>query len=164
MDTVTIIVPCYNEEEVIDLFYPTVQAHVEKIPDCRFDYVFVNDGSRDRTLDKLRELSATHDDVTYISLSRNFGKESAMMADIDYAAGDAVIIMDADLQHPPSAIAEMIKYWRDGYDDVCGKRVDRAGETWLKRSCANLFYSVMKKFSTSYEMQRDYSTDDALKR
>ena len=155
MDTVTIIVPCYNEEEVIDLFYPTVQAHVEKIPDCRFDYVFVNDGSRDRTLDKLRELSAAHDDVTYISLSRNFGKESAMMAGIDYAAGDAVIIMDADLQHPPSAIADMIKYWRDGYDDVCGKRVDRAGETWLKRSCANLFYAVMKKFSTSYEMQRD---------
>ncbi len=155
MDKITIIVPCYNEEEVIELFYPTVQEHVAKIDDCRFDYIFVNDGSRDRTLDKLRALSAAHDDATYISLSRNFGKESAMMAGIDYAEGDAVIIMDADLQHPPSCIAEMIKWWRAGYDDVCGKRVDRSGETWLKRSCANLFYAVMKKFSTSYEMQRD---------
>ena len=155
MDKITIIVPCYNEAEVIDLFYPAVQEHVAKIDDCRFDYVFVNDGSRDETLDKLRALSAAHDDVTYISLSRNFGKESAMMAGIDYATGDAVIIMDADLQHPPQVIAEMVKWWRAGYDDVCGKRIDRAGETWLKRSCANLFYAVMKKFSTSYEMQRD---------
>ena len=123
--------PCYNEEEVIDLFYPAVREHVDKIPDCTFDYVFVNDGSRDGTLDKLRALSAAHDDVSYLSLSRNFGKESAMMAGIDYAGGDAVIIMDADLQHPPEAIAEMVKWWREGYDDVCGKRVDRAGETWL---------------------------------
>ena len=155
MDKITIIVPCYNEEEVLDLFYPTVQAHVEKIDDCRFDYVFVNDGSRDETLNKLRALSAAHDEVTYISLSRNFGKESAMMAGIDFADGDAVIIMDADLQHPPETVAEMVKWWREGYDDVCGKRVDRAGETWLKRTCANIFYAVMKKFSTSYEMQRD---------
>ncbi len=155
MDKITIVVPCYNEEEVIDLFYPAVREHVDKIPDCTFDYVFVNDGSRDGTLDKLRALSAAHDDVSYLSLSRNFGKESAMMAGIDYAGGDAVIIMDADLQHPPEAVAEMVKWWREGYDDVCGKRVDRAGETWLKRTCANLFYAVMKKFSTSYEMQRD---------
>ena len=155
MDKITIIVPCYNEEEVIDMFYPAVQAHVEKIPACRFNYIFVNDGSHDSTLDKLRKLSAEHDDVTYISLSRNFGKESAMMAGIDFADGDAIIIMDADLQHPPEKISERIKYWREGYDDVCAKRVDRAGETWLKRTCANIFYAVMKKFSTSYEMQRD---------
>ena len=77
------------------------------------------------------------------------------MAGIDYAEGDAVIIMDADLQHPASKIAEMVKLWREGYDDVCGKRIDRAGETWLKRTCANIFYAIMKKFSTSYEMQRD---------
>ena len=155
MNKITIVVPCYNEEEVIDMFYPAVQSRVEKISDCKFDYIFVNDGSRDGTLNKLRELSAAHDDVTYISLSRNFGKESAMMAGIDFADGDAVIIMDADLQHPPDKISEMIKFWREGYDDVCGKRVDRAGETFFKRSCANIFYAVMKKFSTSYEMQRD---------
>ena len=155
MDKITIIVPCYNEQEVIDMFYPAVQAHVSKIPDCKFNYIFVNDGSRDSTLEKLRALADAHDDVTYLSLSRNFGKESAMMAGIDYADGDAVIIMDADLQHPPETVAEMVKWWREGYDDVCGKRVDRAGETWLKRTCANIFYAVMKKFSTSYEMQRD---------
>lgn len=155
MNKITIIVPCYNEEEVIELFYPAVREHVIKIPDCEFNYIFINDGSRDGTLDKLRELSAAHDEVTYLSLSRNFGKEAAMLAGIDFADGDAVIIMDADLQHPPDKIFEMVKWWREGYDDVCGKRVDRAGETWLKRSCANLFYAVMKKFSTSYEMQRD---------
>lgn len=155
MDKITIIVPCYNEEEVIDLFYPAVREHVTRIADCEFGYIFVNDGSRDGTLDKLRALAAAHEDVSYLSLSRNFGKESAMMAGIDYAEGDAVIIMDADLQHPPGSIATMIRYWREGFDDVCAKRVDRAGETWLKRTCANIFYAVMKKFSTSYEMQRD---------
>lgn len=155
MNKITIIVPCYNEEEVIEMFYPTVQGVVEKIPDCDFNYIFVNDGSRDSTLEKLRKIAAEHENVTYLSLSRNFGKESAMMAGIDYADGDAVIIMDADLQHPPETISEMVKYWREGYDDVCAKRTDRVGETWLKRTCANIFYAVMKKFSTSYEMQRD---------
>ena len=155
MDKITIIVPCYNEEEVIEMFYPAVQQCVEKIPDCEFNYIFVNDGSHDSTLEKLRKISAEHENVTYLSLSRNFGKESAMMAGIDYADGDAVIIMDADLQHPPERISEMIHWWHEGYDDVCAKRVDRAGETWLKRNCANLFYAIMKKFSTSYEMQRN---------
>ncbi|MBR5914071.1 MAG: glycosyltransferase family 2 protein [Selenomonadaceae bacterium] len=155
MDKITIIVPCYNEEEVIDLFYPEVQRHLKNISDCEFDYLFVNDGSRDGTLDKLRKLAKKYSDVSYLSLSRNFGKEAAMMAGIDYAEGDAVIIMDADLQHPPETVAEMVKYWREGYDDVCGKRVDRAGETWFKRVMANMFYALMKKFSTSYEMQRD---------
>ena len=155
MDKITIIVPCYNEEEVIDLFYPEVQRHLKNIPDCEFDYIFVNDGSRDGTLEKLRGLAEKYSDVGYLSLSRNFGKEAAMMAGIDYAEGDAVIIMDADLQHPPETVAEMVKYWREGYDDVCGKRVDRAGETLFKRVMANMFYALMKKFSTSYEMQRD---------
>lgn len=155
MDKITIIVPCYNEEEVIEMFYPAVQNCVEKIPDCKFNYIFVNDGSRDSTLEKLRKISSEYENVTYLSLSRNFGKESAMMAGLDFADGDAVIIMDADLQHPPEKISEMIKWWREGYDDVCAKRVDRKGETWLKRNCANLFYAIMKKFSTSYEMQRN---------
>ena len=155
MEKITIIVPCYNEEAGIDFFYPEVQKHVEKIPDCEFYYLFVNDGSRDGTLEKLREIAKKYKNVSYLSLSRNFGKESAMMAGIDYAEGDAVIIMDADLQHPASKIAEMVEYWRQGYDDVCGKRIDRDGETWLKRTCANIFYAIMKKFSTSYELQRN---------
>ena len=155
MDKITIIVPCYNEEAGIELFYPEVQKHVEKIPDCEFHYLFVNDGSRDGTLEKLRGICAKYENAHYLSFARNFGKESAMMAGIDYAEGDAVILMDADLQHPPEVIAQMVELWRQGYDDVCGKRVDRAGETWLKRTLANCFYALMKKFSTSYEMQRD---------
>jgi len=155
LDKITIIVPCYNEEAGIDFFYPEVQKHVEKIPDCEFNYLFINDGSRDGTLEKLRALAKKYPNVSYLSLSRNFGKESAMMAGLDYAEGDAVIIMDADLQHPASTIAEMVKLWRQGYDDVCGKRIDRAGETFIKRTCANIFYAIMKKFSTSYELQRN---------
>lgn len=155
MDRITIIVPCYNEAESVELFYPEVRRHVEKIPDCRFSYLFVNDGSRDGTLEKLREISARHEEVVYLSLTRNFGKEAAMMAGIDYADGDAVIIMDADLQHPAALIPEMVKFWREGYDDVCGKRINRAGETFLKRTLANLFYALVKKFSTSYEIQKD---------
>ena len=155
MDKITIIVPCYNEEAGIDFFYPEVQKHVEKIPNCEFHYLFVNDGSRDNTLEKLRAIAKKYSNVSYLSLSRNFGKESAMMAGLDYAEGDAVIIMDADLQHPASKIPEMVQLWREGYDDVCGKRVDRAGETFIKRTCANIFYAIMKKFSTSYELQRD---------
>ena len=155
MDKITIIVPCYNEEEVIDLFYPEVQRHLKNIPNCEFNFLFVNDGSRDATLDKLRGLAEKYSDVSYLSLSRNFGKEAAMMAGLDFADGDAVIIMDADLQHPPEKIFEMIKFWREGYDDVCGKRIDRVGESFIKRTFANLFYAIMKKFSTSYEMQRN---------
>ena len=155
MDRITIIVPCYNEEAGIELFYPAVQQQVEKISDCEFRYLFVNDGSRDGTLEKLRAICAKYENAEYLSFARNFGKESAMMAGIDYADGDAVILMDADLQHPPEVIAQMVELWRQGYDDVCGKRVDRAGETWLKRTLANIFYALMKKFSTSYEMQRD---------
>ena len=155
MDKITIIVPCYNEEEVIDLFYPEVQRHLKNIPNCEFNFLFVNDGSRDATLEKLRGLAEKYSDVSYLSLSRNFGKEAAMMAGLDFADGDAVIIMDADLQHPPEKIFEMIKFWREGYDDVCGKRIDRAGESFIKRTFANLFYAIMKKFSTSYEMQRN---------
>ena len=155
MEKITIVVPCYNEEEVIEMFYPAVQSVVEKISGCEFNYIFVNDGSRDSTLEKLRDIAEKYPNANYLSLSRNFGKESAMMAGLDYADGDAVIIMDADLQHPPEKIEEMVKFWREGYDDVCAKRTDRAGETWLKRTCANIFYKIMKKFSTSYEMQRD---------
>lgn len=155
MDRITIIVPCYNEEAGIELFYPEVERHVSAIPDCEFRYLFVNDGSRDGTLEKLRAICGRYENASYLSFARNFGKESAMMAGLDYAEGDAVILMDADLQHPASEIPRMVELWRQGYDDVCGKRVDRAGETWLKRTLANAFYGLMRKFSTSYQMQRD---------
>ena len=149
MDKITIIVPCYNEQEVLEKFYTEVSHVLNEIPGCEFTYLFVNDGSRDNTLSLLQALSAREAVVNYLSLSRNFGKEAAMMAGLDYADGDAVIIMDADLQHPPELIPEMIDWWHKGYDDVCAKRTDRADETWFKRNMANLFYRCLQAVSAS---------------
>ena len=150
MDKITIIVPCYNEQEVLEKFYTEVSHVLNEIPGCEFTYLFVNDGSRDNTLSLLQALSAREAAVNYLSLSRNFGKEAAMMAGLDYADGDAVIIMDADLQHPP----ELIPEWHKGYDDVCAKRTDRADETWFKRNMANLFYRCLQAVSR-FRVQRD---------
>lgn len=154
MDKITVVVPCYNEEEVIETFYTELSKAVEAVPDAQFSCLFVNDGSMDGTLDILRRLEAENEDVSYISLSRNFGKEAAMMAGLDYADGDAVIIMDADLQHPPSMIPEMVEWWRQGYDDVCTRRTDREDETWFKRNMTGVFYGVLQSF-TRYRVQRN---------
>lgn len=154
MDKITIIIPCYNEAEGVGQFYDEVEAAIAGIVDCAFSYLFIDDGSRDQTLAAIRILAAAHENVRYISFTRNFGKEAAMMAGLDYAEGDALILMDADLQHPPALIAEMVAHWRAGYDDVCGKRVDREDETFFKRTMANLFYRFMQMISR-FTMQRD---------
>ena len=154
MDKITIIVPCYNEAEVVARFYAETAAVVSGIADCTFTFLFIDDGSRDGTLDILRKLSEEHEDVRYISFTRNFGKEPAIMAGLDYADGDAVILMDADLQHPPALIPEMIAHWRAGYDDVCARRTDRDDEALLKRTMANLFYRLMQMVSR-VRLQRD---------
>lgn len=154
MDKITIIVPCYNEAEVIPRFYEAVTAATAAVEDCVFSYLFIDDGSRDGTLDAIRTLADAHDNVRYISFTRNFGKEPAMMAGLDFADGDAVLIMDADLQHPPALIPAMVAAWRAGYDDVCGKRTDRKDETFLKRTMANLFYRSMQAVSR-FTLQRD---------
>lgn len=154
MDKITIIVPCYNEQEVLQQFYAKVHAVLQSLADCEFTYLFINDGSTDGTLDILRELSATKPEVFYLSFSRNFGKEAAMLAGVDYASDDAVIIMDADLQHPPELIPEMISYWHQGYDDVCAKRSDRKDESYIKRNMTDLFYACLQKCSR-FEIQRN---------
>lgn len=154
MDKITIIVPCYNEAEVIPRFYEAVTAATISVEDCAFSYLFIDDGSRDGTLDAIRTLADAHDNVRYISFTRNFGKEPAMMAGLDFADGDAVLIMDADLQHPPALIPAMVAAWRAGYDDVCGKRTDRRDETFLKRTMTNLFYRSMQAVSR-FTLQRD---------
>ena len=146
--------PCYNEAEVIPRFYEAVTAATAAVEDCVFSYLFIDDGSRDGTLDAIRTLADAHDNVRYISFTRNFGKEPAMMAGLDFADGDAVLIMDADLQHPPALIPAMVAAWRAGYDDVCGKRTDRKDETFLKRTMANLFYRSMQAVSR-FTLQRD---------
>ena len=154
MDKITIIVPCYNEAEVLRRFYDETQAAVSGIADTDVSFLFVDDGSRDATLTVLRTLAEEYGNVHYISFTRNFGKEAAMMAGLDYADGAAVILMDADLQHPPALIPEMVSYWRAGYDDVCARRIDRSDETWFKRTMANLFYRSMQAVSR-FTLQRD---------
>ncbi len=154
MSNLTIVIPCYNEQEVLLMLYSKLEETVATLPDYAFTYLFVNDGSSDQTLDLLRELAQKDAKVRYLSFSRNFGKEAAMLAGLDYAEGDAVIIMDADLQHPPSLIPEMIRYWREGYDDVCTKRCNRDDESFLKHHLTDCFYRCLRLFS-KVEVQQD---------
>lgn len=154
MDTITIIVPCYNEQEVLEEFHTEVGKVFSAVPDCRFRFLFVNDGSRDGTLGIIRRLAEEDPRVSYISFSRNFGKEAAMLAGLDYAESDAVILMDSDLQHPPELIPEMVRWWRQGYDDVCAKRADRKDEGFVKRHLTSFFYKLLQKCSRT-EIQRN---------
>ncbi|MBP1763032.1 MAG: glycosyl hydrolase [Firmicutes bacterium] len=123
-------------------------AAINGISDCDFEVLFVNDGSCDNTVAIIKSLAKTDPRISYLDLSRNFGKELAMIAGLDYATGDAVIIMDADLQHPPEMIPEMISYWQQGYDDVSAKRRKRTGEHFLRRWAANTFYRFLQKITT----------------
>ncbi len=154
MEKITIIVPCYNEQEVVEKFHSEVSKVLKDVPACEFEYLFINDGSTDETLTLLQEMAARDPVVKYLSLSRNFGKEAAMLAGLDYADGDAAIIMDSDLQHPPELIPELIDWWHKGYDDVCAKRTDRTDETWFKRHMSNIFYRSLQFFA-DYKVQRD---------
>lgn len=147
MKTITVLVPCYNEEKSMDILYARLQKVIEGLPVYRFTILLVNDGSKDNTLEKMKELHAKDSRVSYLSLSRNFGKENAMLAGLDYAEGDAVILMDADLQDPPELIPQMIAEWEKGYDDVYARRRSRAGETWFKKESAHWYYRVLQNFS-----------------
>lgn len=147
MKTITILVPCYNEEKSLDILYARVQKVIEGLPVYRFTILLVNDGSKDNTLEKMKELHAKDSRVSYLSLSRNFGKENAMLAGLDYAKGDAVILMDADLQDPPELIPQMIAEWEKGYDDVYARRRSRAGETWFKKESAHWYYRILQNFA-----------------
>lgn len=151
---ISILVPCYNEEVVLNQFYQRLSQVITNIPQYDFQFMFINDGSKDQTLDIMRELHEKDSRVSYVNLSRNFGKEIAMIAGIDYLTGDAAIIMDADLQDPPELIPEMISWWEKGYQDVSAKRRSRAGESFFKKWSSHAFYTVLQKMS-SVPMQRD---------
>ena len=151
---VSILVPCYNEEAVLHEFYRRTVQVIDDMPQYRFQFMFVNDGSKDQTLDIMRELHEKDGRVSYVNLSRNFGKEIAMIAGIDYLTGDAAIIMDADLQDPPELIPEMISWWEKGYQDVSAKRRSRAGASFFKKWSSHAFYTILQKMS-SVPMQRD---------
>jgi len=144
---ITLLIPCYNEEESLPLLYPELKKLMEANELYDWEIMFVNDGSKDNTLEILAKLRATDSRVNYIDLSRNFGKEVAMLAGFDYASGDCMIIMDADLQHPPTLIPEMIKWWELGYDDVYAKRQSRGKESWLRKRLSLQFYQILQSSS-----------------
>lgn len=147
MKKITILIPAYNEQEVLSQLYERLSKVINRIPLYDFEILFVNDGSKDRTMDIIKSFRKEDKRISYVDLSRNFGKEIAMIAGLDYAAGDAVIIIDADLQDPPELIPDMIKYWEEGYDDIYAKRKSRAGESWLKKWTSQTFYQVLQKIA-----------------
>ena len=143
---ISVIIPCYNEEESVELFYKEISSVAAQM-DFEFEYIFVNDGSKDRTLNILVELSKRDERVKYISFSRNFGKESAIYAGFSNSSGDYVVMMDADLQDPPKLLPEMVEYIQDGYDSVATRRVTRKGEPPIRSFFARMFYKIINKIS-----------------
>ena len=147
MKKISLVVPCYNEQEVINLFYEEIQKIKKDFDNVKFEIIFVNDGSSDNTLNLMRELSK-NDDVRYISFSRNFGKEAAMYAGLEASTGDYVAIMDADLQDPPALLKEMYEILESGeYDSVATRRVSRKGEPVIRSFFARLYYKLINKIS-----------------
>ena len=142
---ISAVVPCYNEEKVIEMTYRELSSALSGITDD-YEMIFVNDGSRDGTLAVLKEKADADSHVKYISFSRNFGKESAMLAGLRYSSGDYTVIMDADLQHPPELIAEMLAYGRQGYDQVIARR-DRAGEKKIGSFFARWYYRLVDRLT-----------------
>lgn len=151
MKKVTLLIPCYNEENSL----PALEKALNELMNANSRYVweilFVNDGSKDQTLQLIKDMRDSDKRICYVDLSRNFGKENAMLAGFDYANGDCMVIMDADLQHPPSVIPEMLRKWEEGYDDVYGKRITRGQEPWLRKKISLLFYKILQK-STRYDI------------
>ena len=151
MKKVSILIPAYNEEKSLPLLYKELRKTMDNLPQYDWEVLFVNDGSKDNTLGIIKELREKDNRVCYIDLSRNFGKENAMLAGFDYVTGDCMVIIDADLQHPPHIIAEMLTKWEEGYDDVYAKRLSRGKEPWLRRKMTFLFYSILQR-TTHIEM------------
>lgn len=144
---VSIVVPCYNEEKMLHLFYKELCSIIGPISGYQFELLFVNDGSKDSTLEIVRSLSAKDNRVKYISFSRNFGKESAIYAGLSLARGDFVTIMDADLQDPPALLPEMLRHIEAGYDSVATRRVTRKGEPLFRSFFARQFYKAINRMS-----------------
>lgn len=151
MKRISILVPCYNESESLPLLIKELDQIVTAYPQYHWEYLFVNDGSTDETLLVLRETRSSNSKVNYIDLSRNYGKEVAMMAGFDHVKGDCIIIMDADLQHPPQIIPQMLSKWEEGYDDVYAKRLSRGKESWLRKNLSLLYYRILTR-STRMEV------------
>ena len=144
MKRISILIPAYNEEAVLEPLMIRLGNLANNTKDYDFEFLFVNDGSKDKTLDIIKDYAEKDDRVSYINLSRNFGKEIGMIAGLDHVTGDATVIIDADLQDPPELIPEMIKLWEEGYDDVYAKRRSREGETSLKKFTSKMYYKTLQ--------------------
>lgn len=140
---ISILIPCYNEQASIPSLYAELCKTLSTINGYDYEIMFVNDGSTDATLNVIKDLHRQDTRVTYVSLSRNFGKENAMMAGFDNIKGDCVIILDADLQDPPTLIPDMLNYWEQGYHDVYARRSDRGKESWLRYWLTMRFYRIL---------------------
>ena len=145
MNLLSIVVPCFNEDESVGIFLEEIQ---KTLKEYNFEVIYVNDGSSDNTLKYIKELASKNSNVKYISFSRNFGKESAIFAGLKYASGDYICLMDADLQHPPKLIPEMLEAVLDeGYDVAAARRVSRKGEPKIKSFFSHRFYKVFNRIS-----------------
>lgn len=145
-ERLSVVVPCYNEQEVLPEFHRRLSAVMAPLG-LPWEVVYVNDGSGDGTLKLMHELQDAHPEVAIVDLSRNFGKEVAMTAGLEACLGDAVIVIDADLQDPPEVIPQLVAEWRAGYDMVYARRETRAGETAIKKATARWFYRVIGRLS-----------------
>lgn len=155
MKKISIIIPAYNEEESLPFLIERINKLMNSLEDkYDFEILFINDGSKDRTLELIKEYRNGDKRICYVDFARNFGKEIAMKAGIDYCTGDCAIFLDADLQDPPELIPELIKYWEEGYDDVYARRKSRKGETLLKKFTSKMYYRVLQAL-TPVEIQVD---------
>ena len=153
MKIITILIPAYNEAESFEDIKRCMNQVINDNPNYTWQFLLINDGSTDNTLSLMKELQNNDNHYHYMDLSRNYGKEIAIMAGIDHVETDAVIIMDADMQHPVNVIPEMLKYWEEGYDDVYAQR-QTSDESWLKRQTSKLYYRILQK-STNIPIQKD---------
>jgi len=161
MEVISVVVPCYNEEENVPYFYEEIKKYKAQLESlgASYELIYVDDGSRDRTVEEVKKLNAVDKDVHLVSFSRNFGKEAAIYAGLEKAKGDYVVLMDADLQDPPALLPEMLRLIKDeGYDSVATRRVTRKGEPPIRSFFARAFYRLMKKISKTefVDGARDY--------
>ena len=147
MKKITVLVPCHNEEENLNALYNALTGMMKANNKYDWQILLIDDGSQDHTLEVMKALRKKDERVAYVSLSRNFGKEAAMLAGLDYASGDCAIVMDADLQHPVEVIPQMLSEWEKGYDDVYARRSDRGKESWLRRKLSMAYYRLLQKLA-----------------
>ena len=142
---VSIVIPCYNEEQVLPAMYQRLKALMDAHTEYQWEVIFIDDGSQDATIEHIKRFHQDDPRICFIALSRNFGKENAMLAGFDHATGDCIAIIDADLQDPPEMIIEMLGYWHEGYEDVYARRATRGKEPWLRKKFSLMYYSLLQR-------------------